>query len=225
MRSMQPDRRLMLHLNSMRTLLIGFFLSLSLFITSIGIPQVASAIECQTGVSCTLSGGRETCVANEETCQALQCGSGYACTIRGSTTCVENQATCQALLEAGSENTSHPSSSDAEEEQEEDPFNYDDPFGTQTSSGGSGEGVLQNPLNADSIEGLLVVVLDAVVYLGSIFLVLMLVYVGFLFVRAQGKPPELQKAREALLWTVVGGLLLLGAEGISLVIKSTVESL
>jgi hypothetical protein len=87
------------------------------------------------------------------------------------------------------------------------------------------EGALVNPLNAKSIPQLLTVILDAIVYLGTIFLVLMLVYVGFLFVAARGKPEDLKKAREALLWTVVGGLLLLGASGLSIVIQSTVEAL
>jgi hypothetical protein len=87
------------------------------------------------------------------------------------------------------------------------------------------EGALVNPLNACSIPQLLGVILEAVVYLGTIILVLMLVYVGFLFVMAQGKPDKLKEARTALLWTVIGGLLLLGAEGLAIVIKSTAEAL
>lgn len=87
------------------------------------------------------------------------------------------------------------------------------------------EGALQNPLNADSIEGLLKVVLDAVVYLGTIFLVLALIYVGFLFIKAQGNPDGIKEARRALLWTVIGGLLLLGASGLSVVIESTVQAI
>lgn len=85
--------------------------------------------------------------------------------------------------------------------------------------------MLENPLNATSIAELLSVVLQAVVRLGTLFLVIMIVYVGFLFVAAQGKEEKIRDARSALMWTVIGGLILLGAETISLVIQSTVQAL
>lgn len=85
--------------------------------------------------------------------------------------------------------------------------------------------MLENPLNASSIAELLTVVLDAVIRLGTLFLILMLVYVGFLFVAAQGKEEKIRDARSALMWTVIGGLILLGAQTISLVIQATVEAL
>lgn len=72
---------------------------------------------------------------------------------------------------------------------------------------------------------LLQLILQAVVSLGTIVLVVMLVYVGFLFVVAQGNEEKLKNAKSALLWTVIGGLVLLGAQSISLVIQATVGSL
>ena len=92
------------------------------------------------------------------------------------------------------------------------------------STGNSGV-ALVNPLKVDSVPEFLALILKAVVNLGSIILVLMLVYVGFLFVVAQGNEEKLQNAKSALLWTVVGGLVLLGAQAISLVIQATVGSL
>lgn len=91
---------------------------------------------------------------------------------------------------------------------------------TQSSSGG-----LQNPLKAGSITELLNIVLKAVVEIGSILLVLALVWVGFLFVAAQGAEEKIRDARTALMWTVIGGLILLGAEAISQVITATVQAL
>ncbi|HYD93374.1 MAG TPA: hypothetical protein VEB18_02885 [Candidatus Paceibacterota bacterium] len=87
------------------------------------------------------------------------------------------------------------------------------------------EGVLVNPLRADSLPELIAVILGAVVEIGSIALVLALVWVGFRFVRAQGNDTELKNAREALMWTVVGGLILLGSAVISEVVQRTVEQL
>lgn len=85
--------------------------------------------------------------------------------------------------------------------------------------------MLQNPLNVDSLPELLTAVLDAVVYLGTLFLILMLIFVGFKFVTAQGAEAKIKEARQALLWTVVGGILLLGAKGIALVVEATAQSL
>lgn len=87
-------------------------------------------------------------------------------------------------------------------------------------------GALQNPLNnINSLPELLHAVLQAVTVLGSILLSLMLVYVGFLFVTAQGNSEKLQSARSALVWTLIGGLILLGAQAISIVVQNTVQQL
>jgi len=91
------------------------------------------------------------------------------------------------------------------------------------SSTGSG---LTNPLcGINSLKELLNAVLGAVVQIGSIILVLALVYVGFLFVVAQGNEEKIRDARSALLWTVIGGLILLGASAIGLVIESTANTI
>jgi len=94
-----------------------------------------------------------------------------------------------------------------------------------TSCGREGGLVNVLPDGICTLEDILVLVLDLMVQIGSILLVVMLVFTGFKFVAAQGNAEEIQGARTALTWTVIGGLLLLGAEGLSLVIKATVESL
>jgi len=85
---------------------------------------------------------------------------------------------------------------------------------------------LKNPLGkiAD-LPAFMNAILDAVVNLGTILLVLALVYIGFQFVVAQGNEEKLKSARSALMWTVIGGLVLLGAKTLGLVIQGTVESL
>lgn len=88
-------------------------------------------------------------------------------------------------------------------------------------TGGSERGLI-NVLRVGSVDQLVVVILGALVNLGMILLVLALVYVGFLFIWAQGKQEEIKKARDALFWTVIGGLLLLGASGLSLVLQEAI---
>lgn len=84
---------------------------------------------------------------------------------------------------------------------------------------------LTNPLKANSIEELLSLVLKAAVRLGTIVLILMFVWVGFLFVAARGSEENLRKAKSAFFWTVIGGLILLGAEAIARVIQATASAL
>ncbi len=92
---------------------------------------------------------------------------------------------------------------------------------------GSGQNVtLVNPLGAGtSLPILLTDILQFFVKIGAVVVVFMLVYIGFLFVTAQGEPGKITKAREALMWTIVGALILLGAEAIAQGISATVQAL
>lgn len=90
---------------------------------------------------------------------------------------------------------------------------------------GSGQ-ALQNPLGeGKDLNDLVRGILEIVVRIGSIVVVFMLVYVGFLFVKARGEPGAIAEARQALLWTVIGALVLLGAVAISAGIEATVREL
>lgn len=91
---------------------------------------------------------------------------------------------------------------------------------------------LNNPLNSgecapngDCLMNFLGKILEFVIRIGTVVVVLMLVYVGFLFVTAQGEPGKITTARQALLWTVVGALILLGSQVIAMGIKATVQAL
>ena len=92
---------------------------------------------------------------------------------------------------------------------------------------------LMNPLKGvdcsrgkgNCLSAFLLNILDIVITLGSIVVVLMLVFVGFKFVAAQGKPGEVEAARGMLLWTLVGALILLGAKAIAMGVEATVKAL
>lgn len=85
---------------------------------------------------------------------------------------------------------------------------------------------LINPLNAGtSLESFLNNILAFVIRIGTIIVILMLVFVGFKFVTARGEPAKITEARSALLWTVVGALILLGAQAIAIGITATVKAL
>ncbi len=113
---------------------------------------------------------------------------------------------------------------------------------TGTQSGGTGTVAptpapgptvtLVNPLNLGNcgsngtcLEALLNNILDFVIRIGTIAIILMIVFVGYKFVIARDNSGKLEEARRMLLWTVVGALILLGAKAISLGIQATVGAL
>ena len=104
---------------------------------------------------------------------------------------------------------------------------YATPFVVFAATGG-GQGSpikFENPLRFETLNQFLTAILEAIIAIGYPLIVLAVVYTGFLFVVAQGKPEELSKAKRALFWTLVGALIVLGAQALSLAIKGTVDDL
>lgn len=104
----------------------------------------------------------------------------------------------------------------------------------QAQSTGSNTGTtLLNPLsgvdcsrgNGNCLSAFLLNVLDFIITIGSIVVILMLVYVGLKFVTAQGSDTKISEARTMLLWTVIGALILLGSQAIAEGIKATANAL
>jgi hypothetical protein len=108
------------------------------------------------------------------------------------------------------------------------PITPTQPTPTQPTTPGitTGGTTLLNPLSAGTnLPTLLQDILGFVVKIGAVVVVLMLVYVGFLFATAGGNEGQISKAREALLWTIVGALILLGAQAIASGIQATAQAL
>ena len=84
---------------------------------------------------------------------------------------------------------------------------------------------LMNPIGTTDLASFLAKILKLVAQIAFPVVVLFLVYVGFLFVSSQGNPEKIKEARNYFFWAVVGALLVLGAEALSLAIKATVGQL
>ncbi|MDQ5901684.1 MAG: hypothetical protein QG580_399 [Patescibacteria group bacterium] len=94
----------------------------------------------------------------------------------------------------------------------------------QTSSGWPNEAI-DNPLEVDNLNNFIANVLNAFLKIAIPILALFLIYSGLKFVIARGNEKELETAKQNLLWTVVGGTILLGAWTIVKILKGTVEEL
>lgn len=98
-------------------------------------------------------------------------------------------------------------------------------LGPSSSATGNSEGVLANPLKFKDLNELLTAILAAAIELGTIVLTLALIWTGFKFVAARGREEEIRSARTALMYTIIGGLILLGATAIKEVIEATITSI
>ena len=86
-------------------------------------------------------------------------------------------------------------------------------------------GTICNPISQNTISGFIKTLLEGVLRAGIPVVALAIIYCGFLFVEARGNSEKLTKAREALLYTLIGAAILLGSWAIAELIQSTVKSL
>ena len=85
---------------------------------------------------------------------------------------------------------------------------------------------IPNPINSGDLMSLITTLLRSVVMpIAAVLVVLYIIYAGFTFVTAQGKPGEIEKAKQRLLWSLIGAGILLGAVAISEVVERTVNTI
>lgn len=85
---------------------------------------------------------------------------------------------------------------------------------------------IDNPFKTNTIEGFIkIVVNDILIPIGAVVAVAMIIYSGFLFVTASGNETQISKAKDALLYAVIGSAILLGAWVISEAIQGTIKEL
>ena len=92
----------------------------------------------------------------------------------------------------------------------------------------SGSARIENPLESkgiNSINGLIKVLLTGVLRIGIPIVALAIIYSGFLFVSARGNSEGIKKAKETLMYTLIGSAILLGSWAIAQLISNTVLSL
>lgn len=90
---------------------------------------------------------------------------------------------------------------------------------------GIGSGVkLQNPLKSQSITELLQSILSVIMIFAVPLIVFMIIYAGFTYVMAQGNESKVRNAHSALLFAIIGGVIILGAQVLLTVIQGTVDA-
>src|SRR3990167_2089983 len=84
-------------------------------------------------------------------------------------------------------------------------------------------GVICNPLGntAVDIPGFIRILLTNAIRIGFPVVALAIIYCGFLFVAARGNEEKITKAKDALVYTLIGAAILLGSWAIAQLIQST----
>lgn len=81
-----------------------------------------------------------------------------------------------------------------------------------------------NPLAFPSITELMQALLNMVIIISIPIVVLFIIYAGFLYATAQGNPEKLQVANRALVYGVIGGVVIIGAVAILQIVQNTVNA-
>lgn len=82
----------------------------------------------------------------------------------------------------------------------------------------------KNPLSFTSITDMIVAILNIVIIISTPIVVFFLIYAGFMYVTAQGNPEKLKVASSALLYGIIGGVIILAAIPILTIVKNLVSS-
>lgn len=80
---------------------------------------------------------------------------------------------------------------------------------------------IENPLKVDNIRDVIFLAVDIAIYVGSAFAVLAIIFVGFKFVMAQGKPDEIKKAGNWFFAIIIGLAILISSKVIVEIVKNT----
>jgi hypothetical protein len=83
---------------------------------------------------------------------------------------------------------------------------------------------IQNPIKADNIIELFETIIDIVLVFAVPIIVFFIIYAGFMYVTARGNESKISQAHMALLYALIGGVLILGAKVLIAVISGTVET-
>lgn len=98
--------------------------------------------------------------------------------------------------------------------------------GLQGDGSTGGQGVsIPNPLEGiGSISQLLATLLEILMVFAIPVVVFFIIYAGFLYVTARGNADQITQAHRALLYALIGGVLILGAVVLIDVVKGTVDA-
>ena len=84
---------------------------------------------------------------------------------------------------------------------------------------------ITNPINSGTFADVVGKIAALVAKIGSVLVVLFLIYAGLLFVTARGSDDQLKRAKGTLWWTLVGAAIVIGAYAIAQAVTNFAQQL
>ena len=84
------------------------------------------------------------------------------------------------------------------------------------------DGKICNPINVNDVNGFIKTLLEGVIRIGMPLVALAIIYCGFLFVSARGNSESIKKAKESLMYTLIGAAIIIGSWALAQLISDTV---
>lgn len=95
-----------------------------------------------------------------------------------------------------------------------------------TPGGGTTGGPYTNPINPiNTFVELVQKIAQAIASIGIPLVAILITWAGFLYVTAQGNEKKLEQAKQALLWALVGGAVIIGAYALGTALVNTIQNL
>jgi hypothetical protein len=171
-------------------------------------------------ISCGFQDGSTYQIGNQILNAETACNAQLKTKITGNPpSCKKYTDTCPQTMILAPYNTFVPAGGDSNT-----PAGGDSNTPPPTSTTGT---TIDNPLkdSLNDIPSFIEEILNIVLVVGVPLVALAIIYSGFLFVQAQGNAEALGKAKKALIYTLVGAVLLLGAWVLAEAIQKTVDDI
>ncbi len=83
----------------------------------------------------------------------------------------------------------------------------------------AGDVIIENPLDVDSFEEIIDNLIDFIYNIALVLVPLMIVWAGILYVTSSGRPDQTTKAKNIIIYTLVGFAIILLSKGFVEIIK------
>ncbi len=94
------------------------------------------------------------------------------------------------------------------------------------ASGGISSGLLNitwnNPLSVNTLDELIIAILNILTIIAIPIITLFIIYAGFLYVTARGNAEQVRTATTALTFAIIGAILIIGAVAVTTIMQSTI---
>jgi hypothetical protein len=79
--------------------------------------------------------------------------------------------------------------------------------------------VIRNPLQAQNFQQLIEAIINIIYTIGIYLAIIMILIAGFYYITAQGEPAKIQTAKQIIIYTIIGLLIIISAKGIVTVFR------